>query len=94
MQLDIPTLATVMVFVTTLLGALLVFAGLQNRAVRALLTWGVAFVLCAVGMALAAVRGMIPDWTSIQFAMCWCWRASGWSGSARASSTAARRPWR
>lgn len=68
MQLDIPTLATVMVFVTTLLGALLVFAGLQNRAVRALMTWGMAFMLCAVGMALAAVRGMIPDWISIQFA--------------------------
>ncbi len=68
MRLDIPTLATVMVFVTTLLGALLVFAGLQNRAMRALMTWGVAFMLCAIGMALAAVRGMIPDWTSMQAA--------------------------
>lgn len=68
MRLDIPTLAMVMVFVTSLLGALLVFAGLQNRAVRALMTWGMAFGLCAVGMALAAVRGMIPDWISIQLA--------------------------
>ncbi len=68
MRLDIPTLAIVTVFVTALLGALLVFAGLQNRAVRAPMTWGVAFVLCAIGTALVAVRGMVPDWLSIQFA--------------------------
>ncbi len=68
MRLDIPTLAIVTVFVMALLGALLVFAGLQNRAVRALMTWGGAFVLCALGVALVAVRGMVPDWLSIQFA--------------------------
>lgn len=68
MRLDIPTLAIVTVFVTALLGALLVFAGLQNRAIRAPMTWGVAFVLCAAGTALVAVRGMVPDWLSIQFA--------------------------
>ena len=68
MRLDTPTLAIVTVFVTALLGALLVFAGLQNRAVRAPVTWGVAFGLCAAGMVLAAVRGTVPDWLSIQFA--------------------------
>ncbi|MBS0245299.1 MAG: GGDEF domain-containing protein [Proteobacteria bacterium] len=68
MRLDIPTLAVVTVFVTALLGGLLAFAGLQNRAVRAPVTWGAAFVLCAIGMALVAVRGMVPDWLSIQFA--------------------------
>jgi len=68
MQLDIPTLAMVTVFVTALLGALLVFAGFQNRAVRAPMTWGVAFVLCAIGVALVAVRGMVPDWLSIEVA--------------------------
>ena len=68
MRLDIPTLAIVTVFVTALLGALLVFAGLQNRAVRALMTWGGAFVLCAGGVALVALRGMVPDWLSIEFA--------------------------
>lgn len=68
MRLDIPTLAMVTVFVTALLGGLLVFAGLQNRAVRALMTWGGAFLLCALGVALVAVRGMVPDWISIQFA--------------------------
>jgi len=68
MRLDIPTLAVVTVFVTAVLGALLIFAGLQNRAVRAPMTWGSAFVLCAIGMVLGAVRGTVPDWLSIQFA--------------------------
>lgn len=68
MQLDIPTLAVVTVFVTALLGALLLFAGLQNRAVRAPMLWGMAFVLAAIGMALVIVRGQVPDWLSIHVA--------------------------
>ena len=68
MRLDIPTLAVVTVFVTAVLGVLLVFAGTQNRAVRAPVTWGTAFVLCAIGTALVAARGMVPDWLSIQMA--------------------------
>ena len=40
MQLDVQTLSVVTVFVTALLGALLVFAGLQNRAVKAQMVWG------------------------------------------------------
>ena len=43
MQLDVQTLSVVTVFVTALLGALLVFAGLQNRAVRAPMVWGGAY---------------------------------------------------
>jgi len=68
MQLDIPTLAVVTVFVTALLGVLLLFAGLQNRAVRAPMLWGIAFILAAIGMALVIVRGQVPDWLSIQIA--------------------------
>ena len=68
MRLDIPTLAMVTVFVTALLGVLLIFAGVQNRAVRAPVIWGMAFVLCAIGIALVAMRGMVPDWISIQCA--------------------------
>lgn len=68
MRLDIPTLAIVTVFVTALLGALLIFAGMQNRSVRAPAIWGMAFLLSAVGMVLAAVRGRIPDWLSIEIA--------------------------
>ncbi len=68
MRLDIPTLAMVTVFVMALLGLLLIFAGVQNRAVRAPVTWGMAFVVCALGIALVAVRGIVPDWLSIQCA--------------------------
>ncbi|MCK9915189.1 diguanylate cyclase [Microbacteriaceae bacterium K1510] len=68
MQLDIPTLAVVTVFVTALLGVLLLFAGLQNRAVRAPMLWGIAFLFAAVGMALVIVRGQVPDWLSIHVA--------------------------
>lgn len=68
MQLDIPTLAVVTVFVTALLGALLMFAGLQNRALRAPMLWGIAFLLGAIGMALVVVRGKAPDWLTIHVA--------------------------
>lgn len=68
MRLDIPTLAIVTVFVTALLGALLLFAGTQNRAVRSPTLWGLSFLLGAIGLALVAVRGQVPDWLSIQFA--------------------------
>jgi hypothetical protein len=40
MNLDVGTLSVVTVFVTALLGALLVFAGLQNRTIRAPMWWG------------------------------------------------------
>lgn len=39
MHLDMQTLSMVTVFVTTQLGALLVFAGLQNRSIRAPMWW-------------------------------------------------------
>jgi len=68
MRLDIATLAIVTVFVTALLGALLLFAGMQNRAVRSPMLWGISFLLGAFGMTLVAVRGHVPDWLSIEFA--------------------------
>jgi diguanylate cyclase (GGDEF)-like protein len=68
MRLDIPTLAVVTVFVTALLGGLLLFAGAQNRAVRAPTVWGSAFLVGATGLGLVIVRGKAPDWLSIQCA--------------------------
>jgi diguanylate cyclase (GGDEF)-like protein len=65
MQLDVQTLAVVTVFVTALLGALLVFAGLQNRAVRAPMLWGAAYIVSAIGLALITTHGSAPDWVSI-----------------------------
>jgi diguanylate cyclase (GGDEF)-like protein len=68
MRLDIPTLAVVTVFVTALLGGLLLFAGAQNRAVRAPTVWGQAFLIGATGLGLVVVRGRVPDWLSIECA--------------------------
>src|SRR3569833_3419442 len=68
MQLDVQTLSVVTVFVTALLGALLVFAGLQNRAVKAQMVWGGAFVFSAVGLGLLTTNGAMPDWVSVTIA--------------------------
>src|SRR5438270_13418589 len=54
MHLDVETLSVVTVFVTALLGALLVFAGLQNRSIRAPMWWGAANIVGALGLGLAA----------------------------------------
>ena len=68
MQLDVQTLSVVTVFVTALLGALLVFAGLQNRAMRAPMTWGAAYIVSALGLALLTTQGSAPAWISVSLA--------------------------
>jgi diguanylate cyclase (GGDEF)-like protein len=68
MQLDVQTLSVVTVFVTALLGALLVFAGLQNRAMRAPMTWGAAYIVSALGLALLTTQGSAPAWISVGLA--------------------------
>lgn len=50
MHLDVQTLSVVTVFITALLGALLVFAGLQNRSIRAPMWWGAAHTVNAIGL--------------------------------------------
>src|SRR5882672_4556173 len=65
MNLDVGTLSVVTVFVTALLGALLVFAGLQNRSIRAPMWWGAAQIIGATGIGLVTSRGAIPDFVSI-----------------------------
>jgi diguanylate cyclase (GGDEF)-like protein len=68
MRLDVQTLSVVTVFVTALLGALLVFAGLQNRAMRAPMMWGASYIVSAVGLALLTTQGSAPEWISINVA--------------------------
>src|SRR6185295_1520821 len=65
MHLDVGTLSVVTVFVTALLGALLVFAGLQNRSIRAPMWWGAAHIVGATGLGLVTSRGVLPDFISI-----------------------------
>jgi diguanylate cyclase (GGDEF)-like protein len=68
MHLDLPTISLVTVFIAALLGALLVFAGLQNRSVRAPMWWGAAHIINAGGFALLMARGTLPDFVSIDLA--------------------------
>jgi diguanylate cyclase (GGDEF)-like protein len=68
MHLDLGTLSVVTVFITALLGALLVFAGLQNRSVRAPMWWGAAHILNAAGLAFLTSRGATPDFVSVYLA--------------------------
>jgi diguanylate cyclase (GGDEF)-like protein len=68
MNLDLGTLSVVTVFVTALLGALLVFAGMQNRSIRAPMWWGSAHIIGAAGLGLATSAGASPDFVSIDLA--------------------------
>jgi len=68
MHLDLQTLSVVTVFITALLGALLVFAGLQNRSIRAPMWWGAAHIVNASGLALLTWRGAAPDFVTIDVA--------------------------
>jgi diguanylate cyclase (GGDEF)-like protein len=68
MHLDVQTLSVVTVFVTALLGALLLFAGVQNRSVRSLMWWGAAHIIGAFGLSLVALRGIVPSFLSIDLA--------------------------
>src|SRR5262249_15901678 len=68
MNLDVGTLSVVTVFVTALLGALLVFAGSQNRTIKAPMWWGAAHILGAVGLGLASSRGAMPDFITVDIA--------------------------
>jgi predicted signal transduction protein with EAL and GGDEF domain len=83
MHLDVGTLSVVTVFVTALLGALLVFAGMQNRSIRALLWWGSAQIIGAIGLALVSARGSVPDFISIDAANALVLLAYGftWAGA-------------
>jgi len=60
-MLDVPTLAVIAVFVTAILGVLLMLAWRREQNSSALLWWGAAYVLAALSFALVSARGRIPD---------------------------------
>jgi diguanylate cyclase (GGDEF)-like protein len=68
MHLDVQTLSVVTVFITALLGALLVFAGLQNRSIRAPMWWGAAHVVNASGLGLLISQGAAPQFVTVDIA--------------------------
>jgi diguanylate cyclase (GGDEF)-like protein len=62
----VPTLAVIAVFVTAILGILLMLAWRREQNSNALLLWGVGYLLGALSLALVASRGTIPDVLSIE----------------------------
>ena len=68
MTLDVPTLTLVAVFVTTILGALLLFCWWRDRSTTALLWWSAAYLFGASGMGLLSARGKIPLVFSVDIA--------------------------
>jgi diguanylate cyclase (GGDEF)-like protein len=65
-MLHVPTLVVIAVFVTAILGALLMLAWRREQNSNALLLWGVGYLLGALSLALVASRGTIPDVLSIE----------------------------
>ena len=94
MHLDLQTLSVVTVFVTALLGALLVFAGLQNRSIRAPMWWGSAHIINAVGLGFLTSRGAAPAFVTVDLANALILLGYGltWTG-ARVFDSRVIRPW-
>jgi diguanylate cyclase (GGDEF)-like protein len=68
MELHIPTLALVAVFITVILGGLLLFSWRHDRSTAALAWWGAGYLVGGASFALLAARGAIPDVLSIELA--------------------------
>jgi signal transduction histidine kinase len=68
MHLDLQTISVVTVFIAALLGAFLVFAGLQSRSVRAPIWWGSAHIVNAFSFALLTSRDAAPDFVTVDIA--------------------------
>jgi diguanylate cyclase (GGDEF)-like protein len=76
------TSLTFTVFTSAVAGGLLLTSWLQHRNAKALLPWGLAFLMAAAGTALVAGRGVVPDIWSIVIANAVLALAYGamWSG--------------
>ena len=94
MHLDVQTLSVVTVFVTALLGALLVFAGLQNRSIRAPMWWGSAHIINAVGLGFLTSHSAAPTFLTVDLANTLILLGYGltWTG-ARVFDGRSIRPW-
>jgi diguanylate cyclase (GGDEF)-like protein len=68
MNLDVNTLFLVTIYVEAILGLLLLFAWVQNSAIRAVAWWGFAHLLRASSVMLFGMYGSVPDLISIDVA--------------------------
>ena len=83
MTLDVPTLFIVSIFVTTILGLFLLFAWAQDRSIRALAWWGVAYLIGGVSVALYTVQDSLSNVLSLAIGNALLFVACGviWSGA-------------
>ena len=68
MNLDVNTLFTVTIYVEAILGLLLLFAWVQNTAIRAVAWWGFAHLIRAASIVLFGMYGSAPDLVTIDLA--------------------------
>jgi diguanylate cyclase (GGDEF)-like protein len=68
MAFDTPTLLVTSIYVTGLLGGLLLFSWAQTRSGTSLAVAGMTFLLIALGIGLLSVRGATPGLVSISLA--------------------------
>jgi diguanylate cyclase (GGDEF)-like protein len=83
MLLDIPTLIIVSIFVTALLGLLLLFVWVQDRSIQALAWWGVAYLVAGLSIALLSGQFTVSNSASIDIASALLFAACGlsWNGA-------------
>lgn len=83
MPLDVPTLFIVSIFVTTILGLFLLFAWVQDRSIRALAWWGIAYLIGGVSVAIYTMQDSLSNALSLAIGNALLFAACGviWSGS-------------
>jgi diguanylate cyclase (GGDEF)-like protein len=83
MFLDVPTLLVVSIFVTVILGLLLIFAWIQDRSIQALGWWGAAYLLGGLSAGMLSLQQFISSAISIDLASALLFVACGmsWNGA-------------
>jgi len=83
MNLDVPTLLVVSIFVTAVLGFLLIFAWIQDRSIQALGWWGAAYLLGGLSAGLLSLQQFMSSSLAVDFASALLFVACGmsWNGA-------------
>ena len=90
MTLDIPTLLVVSIFVTAVLGLLLIFAWIQDRSIQALGWWGVAYLLGGLSAGMLSLQQFIASTILIDCSSALLFVACGMSWNPRVAGVPAR----
>lgn len=82
MPLDIPTLVIVSIFVTAILGLLLLFVWVQDRSIQALAWWGAAYLIAGLSIGLLSGQFPLSQSVSVDIANAMLFAACGLSWNA------------